>query len=287
MKAIIGSSKAIQRVRERVEKLSLSPSNIVIIGQPGTGKSVVAQAIHEKSTLSGKPFAMLSVTGTEELKLQSIAQSILKQRQFINPSTSDHGNFALPDGASVIISDVDGASLAAQKIVYNFIAGLIEKGLHIRIILLLSGPAKELVRAKRLMPEIQKRTKDWETLTMPPLRERIEDIPDLVEHFVLETAKEMGIGDVTIDVNAISVLVRKEWKGNVQELKTFVERAMLLSDDKETFMLPEGLLDEQSELTQMLSRIDEGIDFAIDASMELIEKRILERVLRKFGFNQS
>lgn len=286
MKAIIGSSKAIQHVRERVEQLCLSSSNVLITGEPGCGKSVVAQTIHEKSAPT-KPYAMLSVAGTEELKLRSITQSILRDRQFINPSTSDHGNFALPDGASVIIYDIDGASIPAQRIILGFLGELVGQGARIRIILLLDGSSRELVREKRILSDIQKLTRDWESLAMPPLRDRIEDIPELVEHFVLETAKEMGLGEIIIDVNAISILVRKEWRGNVQELKTFVEQAMLLSEDKESFMLPEGLLDEQSELTQMLRRIDEGIDFAIDKSMELIEKRIMERVLKKFDFNQS
>jgi len=286
LKELIGSSKAIQRVRERVEKLALSNTNILITGEPGAGKSVIAQMIHEKSAPSGEPYALLSVARIEELKLRSITQSILTDRHFINPITSDHGNFALPDGTTIIVGHVDGASTAAQKIVLEFIEGL-TTSYHIRIILLLDGPVKDLVRGKRLLPGVQKLTKDWETLAMPSLRERADDIPELVEHFVLQTAKEMGLGDVIIDVNAISVLVRKEWKGNVQELKTFIEQAMLLSDDKDTFMLPEGLMDEQSEVTQMLSRIDEGIDFAIDKSMELIEKRILERVLKKFGFNQT
>jgi DNA-binding NtrC family response regulator len=248
---------------------------------------VAAKIIHEKGATGNEPYALLNVARIEELKLRSITQSILNQRQFINPATSDHGNFPLPSGASLIIEDIDQSSVPAQGILADFIKDLIKGSTHIRMILLLDGSPKELLRAKHLLPEIYKLTKTWETLTMPSLRERADDIPELVEHFVLETAREMNLGDIVIDVNAISVLVRKEWKGNVQELKTFVEQVMLLSEDKETFVLPEGILDEQSELTQMIRRIDEGVDFAIDKSMELIEKRILERVLKKFEFNQS
>lgn len=287
MKSLIGKSKSIQRVRESVHSIALTGSHVVISGEPGTGKSVVAQSIHEQSQHEDQPFAILDVAGVDEIKLRSIVQSILIHREFLNPSTSGHGNFHLSDGATLILDGVDRSSLPAQTILIEFIGGIVESRQKIRLIFLVNGPLRELVRSGLLLAEFVNITRGWQTIMVPTLRERTEDIPELVEHFVLETAREMNLGDIVIDVNAISVLIRKEWKGNVQELKSFVERAMLLSGDKEMFVLPEGLIDEQSELAQMLERIDKGIDFAIDKSMELIEKKILERVLMKFEFNQS
>lgn len=287
MKSLIGKSKSIQRVRESVNSIAMTDSHVIISGEAGTGKSVVAQSIHERSQHKHQPFAFLNVAGVDEIKLRSIVQSILTRREFLNPSTSGHGNFHLPDGATLILDGVDHSSLPAQTILLEFIQGMIEGRQKLRLILLVNGALKEQARLGLLLPEFAQITKGWETILVPTLRERTEDIPELVEHFVLETAREMDLGDIVIDVNAISVLIRKEWKGNVKELKSFVERAMLLSGDKETFVLPEGLIDEQSELAQMLDRIDKGIDFAIDRSMELIEKKILERVLTKFEFNQS
>jgi len=287
MKSLIGKSKAIQRVCESVQFIGSATSNVIIIGEPGTGKSVAAQSIHEQSADKNMPFAILDTAGIDEIKLRTTVQSILTRREFLNPSTSGHGNFHLPDGATLILDSIDHSSLPAQTILQDFISGMIESRQRIRLILLLNGSLKELTRSGHLLIDFLKITKGWPVVHMPPLRERVEDIPELIEHFVLETAREMNLGEIVIDVNAISVLVRKEWKGNVQELKSFVERAMLLSSDKEVFVLPEGLIDEQSELAQMLERIDKGIDFAIDKSMELIEKKILERVLIKFEFNQS
>ena len=90
-----------------------------------------------------------------------------------------------------------------------------------------------------------------------------------------------------IDSNAMGVLVRQEWKENVQELKRLVERSIVLSRDKNVFRLPAGLVNEEAELSRILSRIDEGADFALDNAMEIIEKGILLRTLGKFEFNQS
>jgi two-component system NtrC family response regulator len=287
VKTLIGGSKHIQQVRESIKRLAQSGSNVLITGEPGTGKSVVAELLHQSGKTSHQPFAKLNTATIDELRLRSIVQSILSKREFLNPITSDHGNFHLPDGAALILDDVDRASGPAQTILADFIEGMDESGSGIRLMLLLNDSPKTLQKEGKIIPALIKLIRPWDAIHMPPLRERVEDIPDLVEHFVFETAREMGLGEVVLDVNAVAVLVRKEWKENVRELKSFVERAMLLSENKETFVLPETLVDEQSELTQMLERIDQGVGFAIDRSMDLIEKRILERVLRKFSFNQS
>lgn len=287
VKQLIGNSKPIQQVRKKVDLLAKGRKNVLITGEPGTGKSVVAECIHLQSPAKSKPFALLSIPATDELKLRAIVRALLSKRTFINPSTSGHGNFDLPDGATLILDEVDRASHPAQKIVIDLIEGVSKKRFDLRIIVILNGELKQLAQEGKLLKEFKGAVGKWQTIAMPPLRERVDDIPELLEHFVNQTAKEMDLGEVIIDVNALSVLVRKEWKGNIQELKTFVEQAMMLSDDKEMFLLPESLVDEQSELTRMLERIDAGIDFALDNSMELIEKRVLERVLKKFGYNQS
>lgn len=287
MNTLIGKSKSVQKIRETVRNLAVNRTHVVIAGEQGTGKSIVARMIHEQSGAHAKPFVILDTSQIDEITLRSIVQAIVTRQEFLNPATSGHGNFDLPDGATIILDAIERSSLPAQGIVLDLIENIRAGGLGFRLIILVGGSPKELSRSGQVSPDLVRATKDWPIISIPPLRERSEDIPDLIEHFVHETARSMNMGEMIIDVNAVSVLVRKEWKGNVQELKSFVERAMLLSGDNETFFLPESLVDEQSELAQMLEKIEAGVDFAIDRSMELIEKRILERVLAKFEFNQS
>lgn len=287
MKELIGESKQLQIVRARLKAVSSSDRSVVIIGEQGVGKSVVAENIHALSAAEQKPFVHLNLSVIDELRLRTLVQSLLEDRLFVNPATSDHGNFDLPDGASVIVEGIETLGLAGSRILADLVEGFSKKKYRIRLIFLLTHTPKDALYDHIITETCRRILETWECIEIPPLRDRQDDIPELIEHFVRQTAKELNLGEVIVDINAVSVLSHHEWKGNVQELKTFVEQAMMLSSDKETFTLPESLIDEQSELTQMLHRIDKGIDFALDKSMELIERRILERVLAKFEFNQS
>lgn len=287
MKELIGQSKHLQLIRQRIKELSKSRRPVVIVGESGVGKSVVAENIHESSQDSGKPFIHLNLSVTDELRLRALVKSLLAERLFINPATSGHGNFVLPEGATIVIEGIESCGLAAKRILTDLIRGFSRKDYGIRLIFLLTRSVRDLLTEDGHLKDFWGVLESWDSVVVPPLRDRQEDIPELIEHFVETTAKELNLGRVIVDINAVSVLVRREWKNNVQELKTFVEQVMMLSGDKETFSLPESLIDEHSELTRILRRIDDGLDFALDRSMDLIERRILERVLAKFGFNQS
>jgi DNA-binding NtrC family response regulator len=274
---LIGKSKSIQQIRRKIKQLAKTNKNVIILGERGVGKSMVAKCIHHQSAHSVRPFVYLDVTTIQELKLRSIVQAISTKREFVNLEISDHGRVSLPGGTSLIIDKAEQTSIPAQTIIADFLRQLSQKPQGIRVMLLLgtvSSSFKDIL-------------KGWEKVTIPPLRDRREDVPDLIDYFVRRAAQDLGLGEVTIDINAVSLLARKEWKGNVEQLKNFIGQAFMLSENKETFTLPESLIDEQSQLADMLQHIDDGIEFAVDRSLELIERRILERVLKKFGFNQS
>jgi len=285
---LIGQSKPIQQVRRKIQQLAKTGKNVIVTGEQGAGKSIVAKSIHQHSTQFANPFVYIDVTSIEELKLRSIIQTILTKREFANPEVSEHGNIQLPDGVSLIIDKVERTSPAAQNTIADFLVELEKKKSNgIRLMLLLTLDPSDLLKQGKLTGRFKDALRGWEKIAIPPLRERRDDIPDLVDYFVRNAADDLGLGEVIIDINAVSLLARKEWKGNVEELKSFIGQALMLSEDKETFTLPESLVDEQSELANMLQQINDGIGFALDRSMELIERRILERVLRKFDFNQS
>jgi DNA-binding NtrC family response regulator len=284
---IVGSSQAVKRVRDEVRRLSRGRKNVVVIGEVGVGKGHAAEAIHTESRDAKKPFVRLNVAGTDPSRLKKIVEMVIETGEFNNPIAPDHGNFELVEGSTLILEDLDRSGFAAQQSICQLLSSLRKSKRALRIIILLHSPVAKAVKDGVMLQCIVDETRNWDIISIPPLRERAEDIPELVEYFVKQVSTDLGIDGMVIDVNAIGVLVRQEWKENVQELKRLVERSIVLSRDKEVFKLPAGLVNEQAELTRMLDRIEEGSDFALDNSMQIIEKGILLRTLEKFEFNQS
>ena len=284
---IVGISPQTKRIREEVKKLSRGRRNVLIVGDIGVGKGHVAEAIHEESKDSKKPCVRLNVAATDPTQLRKLVELAIEEGEFLNPVAPDHGNFKLVDGTTLILEDVDRAGLSAQKSVCDLLSFCRKKRHDLRIVVLAQNLAAQCVRDGSLLQGILDETKGWETVKIPPLKDRKDDIPVLVEHFVKQIAGELGMHNMVIDANAIGILVRQEWKENVQELKRMVERSIVLSREKDVFSLPAGVANEQAELSRILDRIEDGTDFALDNSLEIIEKGILLRTLEKFGFNQS
>ncbi len=284
---IIGTSQETNRNREEVQRFSRSRRNIVIAGEIGVGKGHLAEAIHRESRDSRKPCVRLNVATTDPTHLRKLVELAIEKGEFHNPISPDHGTFKLVEGTTLILEDIDKAGLAAQKAVCDLLAFCRKKRCEIRFIVLSEFPVMQYVKTGSVLPCILDETKHWGVVKIQPLRDRPADIPDLVEYFVKQITGELGMEDMVIDANAIGVLVRQEWKENVQELKRMVERSIVLSRDKDVFRLPAGIVNEQAELSRILDRIEAGTDFALDNSLEIIEKGILLRTLEKSGFNQS
>ncbi|MCX6135565.1 MAG: sigma 54-interacting transcriptional regulator [Ignavibacteriales bacterium] len=284
---IVGSSPATRQLREDVKRLARGRKDVVIIGESGVGKGLTAEAIHNESKDARKPCVRLNIAVIDPSRLRKLVDLAMQSGELYNPIAPDHGNFKLVDGTTLIFEDIDRSGLTAQSSVCDLLAFLRKEKRDLRLIFLLQGPIGAAVKAGTVLPGVTEETKRWEMIMISPLRERRDDIPELVEYFVAQVGKDLGIEGMIIDSNAIGVLVRQEWKENVLELKRMVERSIVLSNDKEVFRLPAGLVNEQAELSRIITRIDEGAEFALDNAMEIIEKGILMRTLEKFEFNQS
>ena len=284
---IIGSSSITRELRNEISRLSRGRRNIVIIGDVGVGKGLSAETIHQESKDAKKPCVRLNMAVTDPSRLKKLVDLAIERGEFYNPIAPDHGNFKLVDGTTIIFEDIDRSGMTSQSCVFDLITFCRKAKRDLRLIFLLRSPIAVLVKTGTVLPGFAEELKRWEIIKIPLLRDRQDDIPELVEHFVAQIAKDLGIEGMIIDSNAIGILVRQEWKENVLELKRLVERSIVLSNDKEVFRLPAGLVNEQAELSRIISRIDEGAEFALDNSMEIIEKGILLRTLEKFEFNQS
>jgi len=284
---IVGRSRRIEQVRSAAQKFARSRKHVVILGEPGVGKSEIAAKIHQAGKEPKKPCVSIALDSIDGAKFADLVDGIIAERVFRNPLTPEFGSFRLPAGSSLVFEHVDRASLLGQRYLCRLIDASQAKGLGLRFVLTMERSPAQALREGKLHECLHDEVRSWGQLEVPSLRERPEDIPDLVEHFVTELGKKHTLGEVVIDINAMSVLVRHEWKGNVRELKEAIERSILESEDKTTFNIPKELVNEQAEVNRMLQWIDQGISFSIDHSLDIIERRVLERVLSKFELNQS
>lgn len=284
---IVGRSKAVQGIRAQAKKLSKSRKGLVLIGEKGVGKGAIAEFIHSSGADSKKPLIHLNLSGLDENRVRELIRGIIEHREFRNPIAPTHGDFRLADGTTLIFEESEKSTPAVQQALCELLDASKSGKFEYRFVFPFTTDIEGLRRQGVIPVCLYDEIRQFDQIEIPPLRERPEDIPEFVEYFANIAAKELGLDGLVIDSNALELLTRHPWRRNVQELKECVERSIVSSEDRHEFRLPADLVSEEVELKRVLERIESGVEFALDSSMEVIEKRILERVLGKFHFNQS
>jgi DNA-binding NtrC family response regulator len=292
---IVGKSKAVEHLVRHIASLSKTRRDVVIIGEPGVGKGAVAKNIyfHSRTGENDQPFMSINLSVLDDRELESVLFGFDRGVEGL-PYTSKRGLFEQANGGTVLIEEIEEASFRNQMKILNFIneritrriGGEKNESVDIRLIMTMKASPAELLEKRKLLEDLYGKILEFEQIEIPPLRTRPEDIPLLVKHFTSEICKELGIGDLIIDINAIDVLVRQPWRENIRELKAVVDKCVLFSNEGR-FMLPPELVDEKTEVVKMINNIMAGQEFVLDKSLDIIEKGIIERSLEKFGFNQS
>lgn len=294
---IIGKSKATEDLRKQVAKIAKTQKDILIIGETGTGKGAVAKNIHaEQYKENGKndhPFVSVNCSVVDDRELEAVLFGFEKGVPGMPPTTK-RGIFELSDAGTVLIEEIEEASFRNQMKILTFLddrktrrlGGNSPRSVVVRVIMTVKRSLDELLSMNKLYEDFYGKLRQLDSVEILPLRDRREDIPVLVKHFVTEISKDLGIRDVALDINAIDVLVRHPWKENIRELKAVIDKSVLFSTGGK-FSLPPELADEKTEVVKMINNVVSGQSFVLDNSLDAIEKGIIERALTKFGFNQS
>lgn len=292
---IIGKSKAVENIVRQIQRMGKSRSDVLIIGESGVGKGAIAKNIYTLSKGSGEnnPFMSINLSVIDDRELESLLFGFDRGVGGL-PYTSKRGLFELANGGTVLVEELEEASLRNQMKILNFInerrtrriGSEKEAAVDIQLIITMKEDPQRLIERQRFLPELAEKIRSFEKIEIPPLRERPEDIPLLVKHYTSEVCKDLGIGDIAIDINAIDVLVRQPWKENIRELKAVIDKSVLFSTGGK-FVLPPELVDEKTEVVKMINNVLQGQEFVLDKSLDIIERGIIERALEKFGFNQS
>src|SRR3954469_430811 len=232
---IIGRSKAMVEVIHRAELVAATKSTVLITGETGTGKELVARAIHDRSAQRDMPLIKVNCAAIPETLLESELFGHVRGA-FTGASTTKKGKFALADGGTIFLDEIGTLTLPLQSKLLRVLqerefeplgAERTER-VDLRVIAATNRDLRQMVTAGRFQEDLFYRLTGL-PIHFPPLRERRDDIPPLVEHFVAKHAQRTGRRIERIDDGVLAALEQYEWPGNVRELENTIERAVVLS----------------------------------------------------------
>ena len=251
---IIGQSNVLSYVFSQVEQVAPMNATVLLLGETGTGKGVVARAIHSSSTRKGRPLITVNCTTLPA----ALVESELFGRErgaFTGSDTKQIGRFELADGGTIFLDEIGEMPLELQcKLLRVIQDGEFERlgnprtiKTNVRIIAATNRNLGEEVKCGKFREDLFYRLNVF-PITMPPLRQRKEDIPLLVNHFVAKFNTKIGKKIATVSKDTLNALQEYHWPGNVRELESVIERAVIISqgtalqvlDRFDTFRKPEA-----------------------------------------------
>lgn len=233
---IVGKSPAIRELIAQIERVAATPARVLITGENGTGKELVARALHRNSPRAKKPFV--------EVNCAAIPQELIESELFghmrgsFTGAVQDRaGKFEQADGGTLFLDEVGDMSLAAQAKVLRVlqegevtrIGGAKPRRVDVRVIAATNKRLEDEITSGRFREDLFYRL-NVVPLHVPALRDRREDIPLLVAHFLDRDARDGGVVRAGIDRAALDRLTAFDWPGNVRELRNTIERLGILSD---------------------------------------------------------
>jgi DNA-binding NtrC family response regulator len=232
---IVGRSRAMQEVLQRAELVAQTKSTVLITGETGTGKEMVARLIHHRSAQRDMPLIKVNCAAIPETLLESELFGHVRGA-FTGAIGTKRGKFALADGGSIFLDEIGTMSPSIQAKLLRVLqerefeplgAERTQK-VDVRVIAATNRDLKQMVSEGKFQEDLYYRL-NVIPITIPPLRERPDDIPILVDHFVEKHRQRTGKRVDSIDPEAVKALQRYEWPGNVRELENTIERAVVLS----------------------------------------------------------
>ena len=234
---LVGSGPAMQNLLAQISRVGASETRVCILGETGTGKELVARAIHEKSPRHGNAFVTLNCAAVPAELIESELFGHEKGA-FTGAAAKHLGKFEQAEGGTLFLDEIGDMPVAMQaKLLRVLEEGEVERvggdktiRVNVRVLVATHRNLEDLVKQNAFRRDLYHRIFVF-PLTLPPLRERHEDFPALVAHFARQVAAQNGWKEKTFDSSAIAELRQYSWPGNVRELRNVVERLVLLSAD--------------------------------------------------------
>ena len=231
---MVGEGVAMQQLRSQISQVASSDLGVLITGENGTGKELVADAIHQQSQRSRKPFIRLNCAALPEELIESELFGH-ERGAFTGATARRQGKFELADGSALFLDEIGDMSLKAQAKVLRVLEyGELERlggtqtlYVDVRIIAATNKNLQQEIEAGRFRQDLYYRL-SVVPIVVPPLREHTEDLPVLARHFVERFYKDNARTPKAIDPAAIQILQSYHWPGNIRELKNIIERLLIM-----------------------------------------------------------
>ncbi|MBW2524450.1 MAG: sigma-54-dependent Fis family transcriptional regulator [Deltaproteobacteria bacterium] len=278
-RSIVGNSPVFRHTLELAMQAAPSMANVLVAGESGTGKELVARAIHENSARPGGPFVAVNCAALPETIMEAELFGY-ERGAFTGAVQQRDGRFAAADGGTIFLDEVGEMSPAVQvKLLRVLQEGEFEplggqtRNVDVRVVAATNRELEEEVKRGAFREDLYYRL-NVIVITLPPLRQRMEDVPLLVEHFISKYAARNSKQVDGITAEASEVLSGYYWPGNVRELENVVERAVVLTKERVITVtdLPQRIAEDE--------RYQGQLTFAIGTPLAEMELRMIRETLR-------
>ena len=283
-KEIIGQSGSMIQVFDTIERVASTDANVLVLGENGTGKELIARSIHRNSKRAEKPFISVDLGAISENLFESELFGHVRG-SFTDAKTDRAGRFELANGGTLFLDEIGNLSLplqaklltAVQNRKVNRVGSNKTIDVDIRLICATNMPLYEMVQKGEFRQDLLYRINTIE-LKLPALRERIEDIPLLAEHYLKDYAKKYNKDIYKFSEATLKRLEKYSWPGNVRELQHAIERAVIMSRDN--ILQPEDFFFNNNQPVR--DKDDINLE---QFNLEDVERILIRKVLAKHNGN--
>jgi DNA-binding NtrC family response regulator len=292
---LVGSGPAMKKLNAQIDRVAASETRVCILGETGTGKELVARAIHEKSPRRENAFITLNCAAVPAELIES--ELFGHEKGAFTGAAGRHvGKFEQADGGTLFLDEIGDMPIAMQaKLLRVLEEGEVERvggdkpvKVNVRVVVATLRNLEELVKQNAFRRDLFHRVYVF-PLVLPPLRERPEDFPDLVAHFSRQVAAQNGWKEKVFAEEAIAELRKYGWPGNVRELRNVVERLVLLASDDTVTAADVRLVLPISESSASLTSSSSSASFSgtLVQRTEAFEREVLLTEIRKHNFHMT
>ncbi len=291
VEGMVGRSEPMQRLFRLVEKAAAFPTTVLVTGESGVGKELVARALHREGPRARKPFVAVNCGAIPEALLES--ELFGHVRGAFTGAHADHkGLFEAADGGTLFLDEIGELPFSLQVKLLRVlqegtirpVGGSRDREVDVRVVAATVRDLAAEVAAGRFREDLLYRL-DVLRIHVPPLRERKEDVPLLVEHFLSQFSERFGVDLEGVSPKALRALLAYPWPGNVRELENVLERAVVLADGP--WITIDELPDRLREPSEPVQAVLQSGELSIKKAVRFIEAELIRRALEETGGNRT